>query len=356
MKVLHFDLAHEFRGGQRQALMLHRHLLREGVDSRLLVDADGGLARAASDAGIPGVLPLSIRHRGPPAVARLRTAPAVAAILRDLAPDIVQFHEPASMIYWPLVRSALRVQTRRVSFPIKRSSVRLKYRPMHLHVGVSQEISDYLASLGLAPVTTIHSGIDLERFRRVPPARPLAGAPGFKLLYVGAFHKMKGIEVLGAAFVQLAAEHQDLVLHLVGAGDRLEGLLQTAAVHSLGHRVHVHGFRPDTESFLADADLVVVPSTYGEGSNGAIKEAMAAGRSVIASDLAGHRELVAHGRDGLLFANGSAADLANRIREVRSGRWPLEGAAIRASVERWGEARMGQAYLDLYRSHLPPSR
>lgn len=352
MKVLHFDLAREFRGGQRQALMLHRHLLCEGVDSRLLVDADGGLRHAASDAGITGALPVAIRHRGPPALARLHAAPQVAAILRDMAPDVVQFHEPASMIYWPLVRSALRVQTRRVSFPIKRSSVRLKYRPMHLHVGVSQEISDYLGSLGLAPVTTIHSGIDLERFRRAPPARPLGDAPGFKLLYVGAFHKMKGIEVLGAAFAQLATEDQDLMLHLVGAGDRLEGLLQTLAAHGLSQRVQVHGFRPDTESFLADADLVLVPSTYGEGSNGAIKEAMAAGRRVIASDLAGHRELVAHGHDGLLFASGSAADLADRIREVRAGRWPLDPAAIQVSVERWGEARMGQAYLDLYRRGL----
>lgn len=356
MKVLHFDLAHEFRGGQRQALMLHRHLLHAGVDSRLLVDGDGGLRRAADDARIGGMLPLPIRHRGPPILVRLRVAARVAAVLRDFKPDVVQFHEPASMAYWPLARSALRVHTRRVSFPIKPSSVRLKYRAMHAHVGVSQEITMYLGSLGLAPVETIHSGIDLERFRRPPGKRPLHGAPGFKLLYVGAFHKMKGIEVLAAAFVRLAAEYPDLMLHLVGAGDRLDGLLATIGAQGLRERVHVHGFRPDTESFLADADLVLVPSTYGEGSNGAIKEAMATGRTVIASDLAAHHELIEHGRDGLLFRNGDAGDLATRIRECRLGRWSLAPDAIRASVERWGEARMGAAYLDLYRRHASVNR
>lgn len=354
MKVLHFDLAREFRGGQRQALMLHRHLLHAGVDSRLLVDGAGGLRRFADDAGTGGVLPLPIRHRGPPILARLRVAARVAAALRDFKPDVVQFHEPASMAYWPLARSALRVHTRRVSFPIKSSSVRLKYRAMHVHVGVSREIADYLGRLGLSPVETIHSGIDLDRFRRPPGVRPLQGAPGFRLLYVGAFHKMKGIEVLTAAFLRLARQDPDLMLHLVGAGELLDGLLATVAAQGLRERVHAHGFRPDTESFLADADLVLVPSTYGEGSSGAIKEAMATGRTVIASDLAAHRELIEHGRDGLLFRNRDPEDLATRILECRTGRWPLAAGDLQASVERWGEARMGAAYLDLYRRYALP--
>lgn len=351
MKVLHFDLAREFRGGQRQALMLHRHLLRVGIDSHLLVDVLGGLRAAAHSAQLGGVETLTISHRGPPALARVRAAPAVAALIRKLQPDVVQFHEPASMIYWPLTGRALRVQTRRVAFPIKSSSLWLKYRAMHRHVGVSDEISSYLRTRGLQPVETIHSGIDLERFRCPPKSRPLRDAPGYKLLYVGAFHRMKGVELLAEAFVRLAAQDPSLQLHLVGAGELLDGLLANLASPGLRERVHAHGFRPDTESFLADADLVLVPSTYGEGSNGAIKEAMAAGRTVIASDLAGHRELVEHGRDGLLFANGDVDDLVARIREARQGQWSLATEVLSASVERWGEARMGEAYRALYQRH-----
>jgi len=358
MKVLHFDLAAGFRGGQRQALLLHRNLLKAGIDSLLTVDAAGRLREKAAQDGIEGIVPIQVSRIRPDALARLSSSASVVRLLRRARPDIVHFHEPASLLYGPLAGAALRVHTRRVSFPIKPMSVRLKYRPLGLHVGVSEEISSYLRSLGLDHVHTVHSGIDLARFEHPPAIRPLAGNPHFKLLYVGAFHKMKGIEVLLEAFCRLAGAdiERRLQLHLVGDGELLPAFRRDLERQGVADRAVFHGFREDTEAFLADADAVLVPSTYGEGSNGIIKEGMAAGRPVIASDLACNSELMQAGVDGLLFRNMDAADLVQKVTELQQGKWTFDRDHLRATAARFSDTRMSSAYIGLYERYLAGRR
>jgi len=356
MKIIHFDLAAGFRGGQRQALLLHRNLRQLGIDSLLAVDARGRLRAKAEADGIGGVLPLDLKTARSTTISRLLSLPRVWSMLRRERPDIVHFHEPASLLYRPFAGRALTVETRRVSFPIKPLSVRLKYRPIDLHVGVSDEITDYLRSFGLEHVHTVRSAIDVARFEREPAQRPLAGRPGFKLLYVGAFHKMKGIDVLLAAFRRLAAADASIELHLVGDGELLDGFRGELGALGLADRAVFHGYREDTEVFYADADAVLITSTYGEGSNGIIKEATAAGVPVIASDLACNAELIAHGIDGLLFRNGDADDLAARVAELRRGDLRFDPQRLRARAREWSDEQMSARYLDLYRRHLGDPR
>lgn len=65
---------------------------------------------------------------------------------------------------------------------------------------------------------------------------------------------------------------------------------------------------------LADADLIVVPSTWYENTPFVILEAFEAGVPVIASDLGGMAELIDEGVNGFTFANGNADALAAVLR------------------------------------------
>ena len=356
MKIIHFDLADGFRGGQRQALLLHRNLRQQGIDSLLAVDARGRLRAKADADGIGGLLPLDLTTARSTTISRLLSLPRVWSMLHREQPDIVHFHEPASLLYRPLAGRALTVETRRVSFPIKPLSVRLKYRPIDLHVGVSDEIADYLRSFGLEHVYTVRSAIDVGRFERVARERAPAARPGFRLLYVGAFHKMKGIDVLLAAFRRLAAADASIELHLVGDGELLPGFRGALEASGLADRAVFHGYREDTETFYADADAVLVTSTYGEGSNGIIKEAMAAGVPVIASDLACNAELIEHGVEGLLFRNGDADDLAARVVELQRGDTRFDPQRLRERAREWSDEQISARYLELYRRYLADAR
>src|SRR3972149_5436591 len=60
------------------------------------------------------------------------------------------------------------------------------------------------------------------------------------------------------------------------------------------------GFREDVWTVYAASDVVVVPSNYAEGTPKGVMEGMAMGRPVVGSDLPSIRQLVTHGRDGVV--------------------------------------------------------
>ena len=64
-----------------------------------------------------------------------------------------------------------------------------------------------------------------------------------------------------------------------------------------------------------DMSALVVPSVWFENSPVTIHEAFAAEIPVITSDIGGMKELVTHGKNGLLFQAGSVPDLAKKLDE-----------------------------------------
>jgi glycosyltransferase involved in cell wall biosynthesis len=78
--------------------------------------------------------------------------------------------------------------------------------------------------------------------------------------------------------------------------------------HGIGDRVHFVGPIADVAGLLGEVDVVVLPTGLpGEGCPVALIEAFAAGRAVVATDVAGNRDLVADGATGLLVPPDDAA-------------------------------------------------
>ena len=78
---------------------------------------------------------------------------------------------------------------------------------------------------------------------------------------------------------------------------------------------------------LHGADVLCAPSLGGESFGMVLTEAFAAGTPVVASEIAGYRQVVTHGRDGLLVPPGrSARSLPRRF--VRCGRPGAGGAEM----------------------------
>lgn len=73
------------------------------------------------------------------------------------------------------------------------------------------------------------------------------------------------------------------------------------------------GHRDDMPDILARSAIVCLPTTYGEGIPKILIEAAAAGCAIVAYDVAGCREIVADGDNGLLVRPGDIAGLAAAI-------------------------------------------
>jgi glycosyltransferase involved in cell wall biosynthesis len=104
-------------------------------------------------------------------------------------------------------------------------------------------------------------------------------------------------------------------LSFVGDGPMLPVLERTVRAHRLEDVVEFLGMRENVAEILRQGHVFVRPSTI-EGMPLTILEAMASGLPVIASDVGGVNEIVAHGTTGLVVAPGSAAPVVDAMLEL----------------------------------------
>lgn len=157
----------------------------------------------------------------------------------------------------------------------------------------------------------VHCGIDPARY---DPA-PRQGPP--HLTFVGRLAAVKGVPVLLEALSFLKGELPRLRVTLIGDGPERARLEQDAADLGLRDVVDFAGYRSQSEvaRALKVTDALVLPS-FAEGVPVVLMEAMAAGRPVITTGVAGVSELVEHGKSGFLVPPGDAQRLAQAIRAV----------------------------------------
>lgn len=154
----------------------------------------------------------------------------------------------------------------------------------------------------------VHCGIEPERYAAAPPPG------GLRILFVGRLAAVKGVAVLLDALTDLVAEYPDLHLTLIGDGPDRAALEAQALDAGLAGHVSFEGYRSQSEvaDALAAHDVFVLPS-FAEGVPVVLMEAMAAGRPVITTRIAGVPELVEDGRSGYLVPPGNLAALREAL-------------------------------------------
>lgn len=209
-------------------------------------------------------------------------------------------------------------------------------------------------------VVAIPTGIDLDAFARADRGwlrRTYGIAPEARvLIFVGRLGREKNVDLLLDAFARVAAARDDVVLVMVGDGpERMR--LQTA-VEGLGlaGRVIFTGTldKPRVIDAYAGSDVFFFASVT-ETQGLVTLEAMAAGLPVAAVDAPGTRDMVRHGREGLL-AERSAASLARQALAVLENE-PLRQQLSRGALARaaqFGARRQAEAMLAAYEAVLTP--
>lgn len=161
---------------------------------------------------------------------------------------------------------------------------------------------------------TIPNGVD-ERLLQFPIRRRHTSC--CRLLSVGNLVANKGFATIIEALNLL--RDSELHLGIVGDGEEKAHLEQLARSCELSEKIRFLGQLAPEEvgKTLLNSDIFILAS-FSEGRPNVVLEAMAAGLPVIASDLAGVRELIEDGKTGLLFDPGNARQLAGCIRRLAS--------------------------------------
>ena len=138
-----------------------------------------------------------------------------------------------------------------------------------------------------------------------------------KMVCVGRLCEQKGQLLLVEAAVRLAGEGEDFQLVLAGDGPmrtEIEGLIKD---HDIGSKITITGWISSdrVREELLDSTALVLPS-FAEGLPVVIMEAMALGRPVVTTYIAGIPELVVPNENGWLVPAGSIEALITTIREL----------------------------------------
>lgn len=299
---------------------LAQYLIRQGHFVSVLAPAidEDNLPDYVSSAGRP----IAIPYNG--AVARVLFGPIAFSRVRQWISngnfDVLHLHEPAIpsislLACWaaegPMVGTFHAAAKRqKVTFAVA-PILEPVIEKLTARIAVSEAARETLTEHLETDAIVVPNGIYADLYRDgVIDQRWTGNTLGF----IGRFEeKRKGLDVLVAALPTIISQFPDLKVFVAGPGDAQE-VLKEIEPH-LHSRFEFLGRISESEkaNFLASVGLYIAPNTGGESFGIILAEALAAGASVVASDIPAFDSLLGHGVYGTLFTSEDSHDLSQKV-------------------------------------------
>ncbi len=327
-------------GVQEQVMVLTRALRRSGHDVVIIAPCDGpppvgGVRSVGRSVGVGAngsVSPVALWPTGSGRTVRELDLLACRGL------DVVHIHEPltpsvsTAALGWSGAPKVGTFHRSGASGPYRLAAraARRAVAGLGGSFAVSAEAASTAAAVFGFDCPILPNGIDLDVFSGASPGAP-QGDDLPVVLFLGRHERRKGLPVLLEAFDQL--ERQGFRGQLWVAGDGpLTGRLQARFSHlrrvvwlgRVGARQKVR--------VLQSADVLCAPSLGGESFGIVLAEAMAAGTTVVASDIAGYRSVARSAAEAVLVPPGRAdllADALDAVTKSPSLRRELADAGLR---------------------------
>ena len=353
-------------GAERQVQLLMDHLDPERIRSEVLpLKADDTLRPDFTQAGVAPQVSLGVR-RG----LQVQALRALSLRLRQQHTQVLVCTNFYAFVYGCLARLGLpRAQrpalvlvmhtttpgTRKEAWQLRLGAALLRHSDAVVYV--SHQQARYWRARGWrAPrEVVIPNGIPLERFAPQAP-RPEDGGPALRVGLCAVLRPEKApLDLLHAAR-QLVDRGRRIELSFIGDGPLRPALQAQIEAWGWSAQAQVCGAQSDVRPWIAQCDVMALPSHAVETLSLSALESMALGRPVVLSDVGGARELITPGVHGLIHAPGDVPALAAcldllRHRDTRLAMGRAASARVHAH---FGAAAMARAY-EAFLSTLVPS-
>jgi phosphatidylinositol alpha-mannosyltransferase len=302
----------------------------------------------------------------------LRLGPAIKKVLNRENFDIIHLHEP----FMPMLCSAVLRFSNTVNVgtfhacegkpgynwgrPISTWMIRHRLHKLNGMIAVSEPARSFHARYVPGQYEIIPNGIDLERF--TVDASPIEKYQDGRLniLFVGRLEFRKGVNYLLKAYLRIKPEFPDSRLLIVGPGTRLRKRYEKWVKKNRLEDVIFTGYVSfeDKVRYYQTADVFCAPATSRESFGIVLLEAMAMGKPLVATNIAGYASVAADGEEGLLVPPCDAPRLAQALTTVLRDKELREkmGAKGKLKAKNYSWDNIAQRVFDFYGRVLDGSR
>ena len=172
---------------------------------------------------------------------------------------------------------------------------------------------------------------------------------------MGRLEKRKGLKYLLSAYARLKWDWPELRLLVVGPGEPDVDSSRIISERNLQDVVFLGRVSDEDKArYYKTADIFCSPATGRESFGIVLLEAMSAGASVVATNIAGYSSVITDGREGLLVPPKDELELANAIERLIKEpalRRRLQETA-REAVEEYRWDRVAARVMDYYATFL----
>jgi len=219
-------------------------------------------------------------------------------------------------------------------------------------IAVSRPAMEYVSEYFPGEYSIIPNGIDLKHFSPdVPPIDEFCDDK-VNILFVGRLEKRKGLSYLLGAFQIIKKEMPESRLIVVGPGTVLRRRYEEWVWNKNLKDVIFTGqvSYGDLPRYYRTADIFCAPATGGESFGFVLLEAMAMGKPIVASKIAGYASVLTDGAEGLLVPPKDKGSLAQSIISLLADKSLRQqmGARGRLKAQDYSWERVAQRVLEYY--------
>jgi len=199
---------------------------------------------------------------------------------------------------------------------------RWSYRLSHLIHANSDAVKKFLVQQGVPErkIMTVYNGLDMSRVMPPPSttreqALALFGLPDNRPLITivaNIRHEIKNHRMFIRMAQRVREAFPQAAFVLAGEGELTEEIKAVAASAGLADDTFFIG-RCDKIAELLFVSEICVLTSWAEGFSNSILEYMAAGRPVVATDVGGAREAIAHGESGYVVKSDDDERMAEHV-------------------------------------------